>query len=324
MMRSCLVLPFVLFAGPILAQARPAPVQPTPSVEEVRESELARRKAGETGDAGDTGADGALDEKAQREAEELAKLTPEERLARNIIYGAGNFCRLQGGLKPSRLLPGQSGTYTVVMILQGDAVLVAPPPLTLKSPPQQGSLTLGGIGFHPAKPARDKRAKAFLGQPIYDDYAIFELPVTMANTAQLGSRHALSLELQFDLHSGTSGQPIGRFVDRVAYTVECGAAPDPTVAAGGAARQEGAALQAPVTPPEPVRGAATGAVDPSHIPNTDVAGTPAQDAPAPPPSRPEQHEVELSGETSLPFPLLLGAGGLLVAIVVLIVSRRRG
>ncbi|MCB9886255.1 MAG: hypothetical protein H6838_12230 [Planctomycetes bacterium] len=176
-------------------------------------------------EAGDDGSAKSADGKAQEEAWE--SLTPEQRLERSIRSGASAYCRFVAAVRPSRLLPGQSGTLYVTAVLQGAAVLPAPAPLQVTSPATQGSITLGAPTFHPAKPGT--LASGYLGRPVYDNTAIFEIPVTMAADAKIGTKQPVHVDMKFDLYDGTSAQVVGRFVDRATTEVEVGLAADPSV-----------------------------------------------------------------------------------------------
>lgn len=264
-------------------------------------------RKGERGEKGEKG-DGGEDE----------NLTPEQRLARNITSGASAFCRFQVALKPAKLLPGQSGTLLVTAILQGDAVLPAPPLLEVMSSPQQGSVTLGGLLVRPAENGR--LAKGYLGRPVYDNYAVFELPVMLAGDAQIGKRYPLVVDMKFDLYDGTSAQPIGRFLDRVVTEVESGVVADPVVrganraspSAVGKASQAAAAASQPVIsslPVREVRGDTVAVAEPAAV-------VPVAPVSAPAPSLP----VDDGGGDTV---LLVVGGGILLVLVVLLLARRK-
>jgi len=263
--------------------------------------------------------DGRRGEKVEKEdGGKEENLTPEERMARNITSGASAFCRFQAALKPAKLLPGQSGTLFVTAILQGDAVLPAPPPLELMSSLQQGSVTVGGLMVRPAEVGR--LAKGYLGRPVYDNYAVFELPVSLASDAQIGKRYPLVVDLKFDLYDGTSAQPIGRFLDRVMTEVEAGVVADPVVRA---ANRSGAVVTS--KPPE---AAPVVAVSAASVPtgrelrsDTVVAVDPPGVAPVTPAadSSPNLPVDDGGGDTVL---VAVGGGTLLVLILLLLARRK--
>ena len=151
-----------------------------------------------------------------------AKLTPEQRLARNITNGASQYCRFFATVTPAKLLPGQTGTLRVLATLQGHAVLQAPPQLEFVGQAQQGVVSLGPIALQPAAPGRIETG--YRGRPVYENFAVIEAPVTMAPNAVMGSKHIVAMDLKFDLYDGTSTQPIGRFLDRASTELEVGSA----------------------------------------------------------------------------------------------------
>ncbi len=270
-------------------------------------------------DAGDDGASKSADGKAQEEAWE--NLTPEQRLERGMRSGASSYCRFVAAVRPSRLLPGQSGTLFVTAVLQGAAVLPAPAPLQVTSPATQGAVTLGAPTFHPAKTGT--LAAGYLGRPVYDNTAIFEIPITMAADAKIGSKQPIHVDMKFDLYDGTSAQVVGRFLDRATTEVEVGHAADPAVtmpahvtqAAGGAGRvgtsggsddtgSTGAADRAPALGGE--------AVVPSQAAPT-VGPTP--DAPT------DSQPIPDADGNRMPF-LLIGGGVLVLLILGLLIRRK--
>src|SRR5262249_6411648 len=197
---------------------------------------------------------------------ELAKLTPEERLARNVIHGAHGYCHFDVAVRPARLMPGQTGTVSVTMILEGDAVMPCPAKLSLLGAGGAPALTFGEMSIDP--PGNVRLAKGYQGQPVYDNWAIAQLPVTMAAGLPFGSKQAGSLDLTFDLYNGTTTQPIGRFNDRVNFTIEVGQSPEPAVAMRGpgseqppASRDQKSKPSAPQHPGAEPDKKVTGAVD---------------------------------------------------------------
>ena len=277
---------------------------------DVRSAEAQRRI--KTGVAGEKGEKGEVEDE---------KLTPEQRMARNITSGAQAFCRFLMTVNPPKLMPGQSGTVKILATLQGNAVIPSPAPFEMVTRPQQGAISLGALAFQPASPGR--LASGYLGRPVYDNYAVIEIPVTMSPTATLGSKHIVEVDMKFDLYDGVSTQPIGRFLDRSATEVEVGQVLDPEVK--GVARRpvadEAPKQEAP--PPEPPR-------------NPDVRATPAPPplqgnavpAPAKPAVEPEPVAAPQSALPTedqggdLPLPLMLGGGALLL-VAILLMSRRK-
>src|SRR5262245_66472793 len=93
-----------------------APCQGGEAGEELANPDLSRRlnEAKEKQGRGDKG---------DKEVDDGRKLTPEEMLKRNITNGASAFCRFHATVKPTKLMPGQSGVVSVAAILLGDAVI---------------------------------------------------------------------------------------------------------------------------------------------------------------------------------------------------------
>ena len=260
--------------------------------------------------------------------EEWESLTPEERLARRVTNGASAYCRFVAACKPAKLLPGQTGTLLVTALLQGSAVIPSPAPVELLPRKGVAPITVGQLRVRPAEPGR--LAQAYQGRPVYDNYAVFEVPVTMTSEAKVGEKHTVSLDLKFDLYDGNSAQPVGRFVDRVATEIEVGVVPDPIVkgAPAGPSHDEEPAAAATSSGDaevvEPVAaepdGKLIGAAEsvpapaPADAGSGDEVGEPAPAGAAGPPTS--------GADDGLPMPLLLGGGAILVVILLLLVRRK--
>ncbi|MBM3975061.1 MAG: hypothetical protein FJ301_13280 [Planctomycetes bacterium] len=266
------------------------------------------------GERGRPGKEGSIKGEVPEE-----NLTPEQRIARNApTSGASAYCRFSVSVSPPKLLPGQSGTLKVLAALQGNTVMPAPAPMELVAPAQQGALTLGPMVAQPA--ALGRLAAAYLGRPVYDNYAIFELPVTMAADAAMGSKHIASVDMKFDLYDGASAQPINRFLDRVALEIEVGRVPDPAVQGFAASAAE---------PPEPV-------TKPANVQAPTSASSPTEPSPLvgnvvvpdnrPEPSSAADAPTELGDgpapvvqpSAGLPMPLLVGGAALLLVVGMLL------
>jgi len=298
-----------------------------------REAEMERRiKARAERDGGE------IDEKAMKEADEheveaLKRLTPEERLARNVRSNASQFCRFVAAIKPQKLMPGQSGIMVVSALLNGQAVLPSPAPMEMIGALRQGVVTLGGISFHPAEMGR--HATGYVGRPVYDNFAVFEIPVSVAADATIGTKQAVSVDLRFDIYDGVSAQPIGRFVDRVATEVEIGQALDPVVVGGrmrpvdvaetgGSAGGVAPSGLAPTMPEagHPTQERVIGGQDPlvaATDTGNDAAGT-GESASTPTAGDLGTPLPEESG--MLPLPVWLGGGALLLVLVVMLARKK--
>ncbi len=146
------------------------------------------------------------------------------------VLGARGHCRFDGAVQPKRLLPGQTGTLLVTMMLEGDSVMTSPSSLTLQE--VAGSIPIGQWSIRPATQGRV--APAYLGQPVYDNWAVIEVAVTMPSDARLAEKRNVVLALEFDLNSGASGQPIGHFRENYSVAIEVGASAKPPVQVGAA------------------------------------------------------------------------------------------
>jgi len=253
------------------------------------------------------------------------KMTPEQRLNHNIRHGASAYCRFVMSVKPARLMPGQSGTLIVVATLVGQAVLPAPAPLEVLSAPQQGLVTLGSLAFRPASPGKLASASGYLGKPVYENYAIFEVPVTMSTEAVVGRKVPVALDLKFDLYDGVSTEPVGRFTDRAVTEIEVGQVADPSVIAGVHVGR----IIAPA-PDETIDGtdaaALSNALGPKGKTVDAAAPLPAPGEALPPvvptstgSTRPPADE---DGGLPLPPALLIGGGVVLLVLLLLFVKRR--
>ncbi|MEY3163032.1 MAG: hypothetical protein RIT25_3027, partial [Planctomycetota bacterium] len=139
--------------------------------------------------------------------------------AANMPRHARGMCHMVSAIHPNRIAPGTTGTGIVTMILEGDAVLTAPAPVQFQYVETQGPVTLAAAAFRPAKKARI--AQAFAGREAYDNYAIFEVPLTVAAGTPHG-RQQVNLVLTFDLHHAQSGALLGKFSDSVTIDIEVG------------------------------------------------------------------------------------------------------
>lgn len=259
----------------------------------------------------------------------LEKMTPEQRLNHNIRHGAANLCSFVATPKPAKLMPGQSGVLVVTAILKANAILPAPPPLEMLSGTQQGLVTMGPPAFRPAEPG--KLNGFYRGKPVYDNWAIFEVPVTMSPAAEIGRQQPVSLEMRFDLFDANAGQPIGRFIDRVAATIEVGHSADPAAqtvlrsttpgaaaaaaaaAAPGSGEGDDARRTGNAEPPRTVVVAAPPAT--VAAPESSAAVQPAAGADLPAPEL-----VDDAG--SVPLPLLVAGAAAVLALVLLLARRR--
>lgn len=239
-------------------------------------------------------------------------------------------CRFETATKPRRIPPGGAGTLVVVMVLEGDAVLVAPPPVTFDIRDRQGPVRLGMPQFRPAKAA--VVAPAFQGREVYDNTAMIDIPVEVDVGAPFG-KHVVAVGLNFDLHQGKTGSQIGRFADVARCEIEIGM-PDPAVSPPSKTDRQGTA-KPQVEPsnlgtPSPASTRERVGGKPVPAPG-DSAAIRAAAPPPPPdqPSAPGQDPVREEQTPDAPEPSgagtfwVLGAGAcLLIALVALLLRRR--
>jgi hypothetical protein len=262
--------------------------------------------------------------RAQEKAEE-ANLTPEERLARHVTHGAQAHCRLVTSMKPAKLMPGQTGTMTIAAMLQGRAVIPTTSPLEMLSTGQPGPYSVGAMLVRPAENGRIE--KGYLGRPVYENYMVVDVPVTMAGDAQVGKKAVVAVDLKFDLYDGTSAMPIGRFIERATYEVEIGSAADPAVRGSGPAAQPTVdatpgrdTVPAPaVRKPDADTAAPLQATPVPVSPPTPAADTLPTNASTP--SAPVG--TPMTDEEGLPPVLLVGAGAVLIVVLLLVFGRKK-
>ncbi len=242
------------------------------------------------------------------------------------VQRARGHCRFDAVINPKRLLPGQSGVLTVTMIMEGSSILQSPPPLQVRG---TGAMPVGDWTIRPAK--RGELAPAYRGQPVYDNWAVLEMPVTMPTDARLGEKRYAGLDLEFDLNHGETGQPLGHFRENVSVACEVGLPPArPQVApgAGGApqavpaasgtdgAEKEASAV-APSVPPLPVA-PATSSPAAAEVADPAPQLAPSATSQSVGPSAPL--EVSVAGDTSV---LVIAVGAALALVLGFMILRKR-
>jgi hypothetical protein len=309
----CKFLPLLLLAAWLPGQEDRVDEQEREIERRIKERELGKQE-------GDKKADGELSEA------ELKHLTPEERLARTVSRNTSGMCRFIAAMKPQKLMPGQTGTMVVTAVLNGQAVIPFPAPVEMLGARRQGIVDLGELAIRPAEPGTLQTA--YQGRPVYDNFAVLEIPVVMSPDAQLGKKQQVAVELRFDIYDGSTAQPIGRFVDRVQSEVEVGLTPDPAVQtprgrsenSAGAPPSEASTASgqaAPVpAPKEPDR--IIGGQEPK------AAVAQAEPAPITPPLADGEHDwSKIAGDDSgIPMPVWIGGGAILALLVVMIARRK--
>lgn len=242
------------------------------------------------------------------------------------IRTARGQCRFDVSVRPARLLPGQTGTLVLTMILESDAVMEAPASLTLEEPPQHAHLSVGPMTIQPPEPGG--LAAAYAGRPVYDNWAMATMPIRVAENAPLGSTQQIGLNARFALHQGATGTPLGEFGQRLQVNCEIGVAHEPQVAfaAAGDEVQRPAAAEAPPPAPEgPAAAAAPAGGAKPRAPVAEPAEQPPQPVPAAAARSPEGGEADLppSAGTDLVSLWPLGAGAAVLLVLVVLLARRR-
>lgn len=150
-------------------------------------------------------------------------------VAEGIAVGTTNECIVMATTRPSRIPPGGSGMLIITMALTGDAVITTDTPIVLLYTEMQGHLTLGGYVLRPAK--HTMGPGPLLGQPVYDESVILEVPVSVTGDAVDGE-YVAGLRVEFELKNGRSGFSKGRFATGISGRVRVGD-PLPVFAAQG-------------------------------------------------------------------------------------------
>jgi hypothetical protein len=191
-----------------------------------------------------------------------------------------------------------------------------------------------GLGSWTLLPAQVGRiAPAYMGQPVYDNWAVIEASVTMPTDARIGEKRNAVLELEFDLHSGATGQALGHFRESVTVPCEVGVAANPAIL-GGVPVGVGAAAQPAAEPVKKVEDAKGEVAAPESAANSGSRSPEAADLadPAPTPAAPpvdtevgSSAELAPSAEESTKDSLLFLGGGAaaVIVLVALLLMRRR-
>ena len=253
-------------------------------------------------------------------------MTPEERLNAGMRRGSQAHCQFVAACRPPKLLPGQSGTLMITAILKGAAVLPAPLDMIMTPRVIPGQVAVGALAARPALPGTI--AKAYLGRPVYENTAVFEVPVTMGPEAKLGQKQEIAVDLQFDIFHGDSGQTVGRFLERVSAQVEVAPNIDPAVS-GRVGKPKIQVEAVPITG-DATEQPAVGAGSPDSV--EPAMGGMAADAPVSG-AEPDQEVVPATSsgnalpptvaeEAGMPWMLVAGGGVFLLVIVMLLMRKK--
>lgn len=227
----------------------------------------------------------------------------------------GSHVRIEASLQPERLGPNEPGKIVLVMTMREDAVMKSPAPLAFHHKPRQGLVEMGDPVIKAAHPAR--YAPFFRGAPAYDEYVLVEIPIKVNGI--LKSTLRANLDLEFALHHGTTGEPLGVYRHTASVKVPVGSSmPKAFAGSGSRGIRDSGFVEASATrmdTPTTVGGAAP--VERIADPGSTAAGAATQE-PA------EDVEPVLSAPSGGDGLLLLGVGGLvLLGILGLLLRSRR-
>lgn len=228
-------------------------------------------------------------------------------------------CRFEVSVVPSRILPGRTGTARIVMVLEDDSVLQSAADIAVvvaeDAAAAPSSLRVGPATVQP--PTAASLAPAYVGRPAYDDWALIEVPVTVAEDAPVGSKQSLAVEVRFRLHEGATGRLFGAYESLLTIACEVGAAP----AAATQLPEPRPPMSAADRPAEPR--SPSGRAHESAAPTAVEAAQPALPAqPAAADAEPGDAPFALPEEED-ELPLLVFAGGLALLGAGLLLLRRR-
>ncbi|MFN3241777.1 MAG: hypothetical protein ACE37K_09725 [Planctomycetota bacterium] len=263
---------------------------------------------------------------AQRDGEigESKPMTAEEILEARKRRGSRGQCRFVTAMRPPKLLPGQSGTMLITAVLQGRSVMPAPSQVAMTAQPSK----LVQVGSLLARPAQVGTIhEAYRGRPVYENTAVFEVPVTLTPEAKLGDKAQVAVDLEFDIYDGRTAQAVGRFIERVQAQVEVAPYADPEVE-GRKMREDQTERAEPVTPPSAANGDNVG---PAGSQKPDAMSGNANTVAPPQPREPVETETSdpvddlpmaSTEEGGFPTMLIVGGGAILLVIVLLLMRKK--
>ncbi len=273
---------------------------------------------------------GGVNEKGEESADGTGDAKGEEKPAAPAIRSPRGFAHFVTTSQPKRIPPGGSGNLVIIMVLEGDAVLTSPAPVTFDFLPEQGPFRLGQPVLRPASLAA--LAPGFQGREVYDNTATIDVPITVMQNQILGKHH-VSIGLTFELHQGRTATSLGQFQDRVGQELEIGIPEAPVGGqAGGAvgaavpANGQAAVAGAPVA--APAAGQGTGGPGAgTAVPGGAVvapAGPTTAGAAAPGSSGDAGSDMPPVAQDDGMLWLAAAGGFVVLALIVLLASRKRG
>lgn len=150
------------------------------------------------------GADGE-EEALRRKAEMAGKVDPGPA---PIGGGLDRFMVPVTSIEPARIPPGGTGTLIIAFVMREGAVLATAADLELKYSPAQSPAQLGTWTIDDPKPGTAEGA--FRGKPVFENYAIVRIPLSVDAGAAHG-KYPLSASVIAKLADPRLGANIGQF-----------------------------------------------------------------------------------------------------------------
>lgn len=129
------------------------------------------------------------------------------------------FCVITPATRPSRVAPGESADFFLVLSLMDTHVIPGTGKVELAYQRQQGPIALGDWQIDPPAPGR--LAKAFHDRPVYENTTKIRLPITVQPDARHG-KYPIRLKVTAEIANGQSGSLVGKFFEEVTHEVHVG------------------------------------------------------------------------------------------------------
>lgn len=184
------------------------------------------------------GADGSVTDEERTKAELAGK---EAGGQPGIIGGLDRFMLPVTSIEPARIPPGGTGTLVITLALREGAVLAGAPDLELRYSPAQAPAQLGVWAL--GEPSIGTEEGAFRGKPVYENYAIVRIPLSVDAAAAHG-KYQLSASIIAKLSDPRLGTALGQFQGPAIGQLVVGPAlPTPLKPAAGAVESAAGARQ---------------------------------------------------------------------------------